>query len=1044
MNGPGSASGLFRNVLAPGLPALALCLSAVLAATAAAEGVKLDAETFGGLRARAIGPAAMSGRIAAVDAIRAPRLTIWVGAAGGGVWRSRDGGTTFEPMFDKHCQSIGAIAIDRSNPKTVWVGTGEPWTRNSVSVGDGLYKTTDDGDSWTRVGLEDCERIAKIAIDPVHPETVYVAVPGHLWNSHPTRGIYRTRDGGKTWQRVLFVNEDTGGSDVAIDPSNPSLVYAGMWQFRRRPWSFASGGPGSGLYKSADGGTTWKKVTSGMPAGDLGRIGLAIAPGKPNVVYAAIEAKRGGIYRSEDRGETWAEMNTGAFAAVRPFYFGMIAVDPNDENRIYKPGINLVSSDDGGKTLSDVTGGVHSDFHAVWIEPRDSEHILVGTDGGLYESQDRGNHWRFFGNLPISQFYHVSYDMDRPYNVYGGLQDNGSWVGPSQKAGGIANRHWRVLGGGDGMWAFVDPNDSDITYVEYQEGHMLRVRKSTGETKEIKPLRKAGEPEYRFNWNTPIHMSPNTPGTMYVGSQFLFRSRDRGEKWERISPDLTTNDSGKLNQKESGGVTLDNSSAENFCTIYNICESPKNADVIWVGTDDGNVQLTRNGGKSWQNVSKKIPGLPPGYCVSTVTASPYEEGTAFATFDGHMLGDMKPYVYRTTDYGKSWESLSTADVAGYAHVIKQDPVNPRLLFLGTEDGLFLSFDAGKQWAPFRGSLPEVAVRDLAIQPREGDLLLATHGRGIWIVDDIRCLRSLTPEALSADVAMLDSRPSVMTIPSSEQRFDAAEFRGETIEETAFITYYLKKRHMFGDLKLEIYDASGDKVATLPAGKRRGINRVSWPMRLKAPKVPPATNLVQNAYAFLGPRVPAGTYTAKLVQGKETYAAKVEIQPDPRSTHTAEDRALQQKTVRELYAMLGDLTFLVDAITDTRDQAQARAQKLPKLDPLAKKLTALADKLEGLRKTLVTTREGRLSGEEQLRERLGGLYGSVNGYDGRPTDSQLGYQQVLTKELAAARATFDSLAGKEMDALNSDLESKKLDPLKAISREEWDKKQQASS
>src|SRR5438132_2989799 len=442
-----------------------------------------------------------------------------------------DACTTYEPVFEKYCQSIGAIAIDRVHPKTVWVGTGESWTRNSVSVGDGLYKTTDGGDNWSRVGLEDCERIAKIAIDPLHPDTVFVAVPGHLWSSHPTRGVYRTRDGGKTWERVLFVNEDTGCGDLAIDPGNPSIVYAGMWQFRRKPWVFASGGPGSGFYKSTDGGTTWKKIRAGLPEGDLGRIGIAVAPSKPNVLYAAVEAKQGGLYRSDDRGETWSMVNNGASAAMRPFYFGIVIVDPKDENRIYKPGINLTASDDAGKSLSAIAGGVHSDFHAVWIDPRDSDHLLVGTDGGLYESQDRGNDWRCFGNLPISQFYHVSYDMNRPYNVYGGLQDNGSWVGPSQKPGGIANRHWRVLGGGDGMWAFVDPNDSDITYVEYQEGNMLRVRQSTGESKQIKPFRNAGEPDYRFNWNTPIHMSPTKPGTMYVGAQFLFRSRDRGEKW---------------------------------------------------------------------------------------------------------------------------------------------------------------------------------------------------------------------------------------------------------------------------------------------------------------------------------------------------------------------------------------------------------------------------------------------------------------------------------------------------------------------------------
>jgi photosystem II stability/assembly factor-like uncharacterized protein len=1027
----------FHSTLAPALPALALILSSV-ASPARAQDVKLDAETFGGLRARAIGPAAMSGRIAAMDAVEGERLHLFVGAAGGGVWRSKDAGTTFEPVFDKHNQSIGAIAIDRSDHKTIWVGTGESWTRNSTSVGDGIYKSTDGGDNWTHLGLEDSERIAKIAIDPRHPDTVYVAATGHLWNANAMRGVYRTRDGGKTWDRVLFVNEDVGCGDLALDPENPSIVYAGMWKFRRKPWSFASGGPGSGLFKSTDGGTTWKRITAGMPAGDLGRIGIAVAPSKPNVVYAAIEAKRAGIFRSEDRGETWTAVNTGALASPRPFYFGNIYVDPTDHERVYKPGIQLGASDDGAKTFQPIGDGVHSDYHAMWIDPKDSDRILVGTDGGLYESEDRGANWRFFGNLPISQFYHVSFDTERPYNVYGGLQDNGSWVGPSRKSGGIANRHWRVLGGGDGMWSFVDPNDPDITYVEYQEGNMMRVRKSTGETKQIKPFRGPKDPEYRFNWNTPIHMSPTQPGTMYVGAQFLFRSLDRGEKWERISPDLTTNDPTKLQQEQSGGVTVDNSSAENFCTIYSVSESPKNPDVIWVGTDDGNVQVTRNAGKSWELVSKKVAGLPPGYCVSTVMASPHAEGTAYATFDGHGLGDMKPYVFRTIDYGKTWQSIGTADLAGFAHVIRQDPVNANLLFLGTELGLFLSLDGGKQWAPFRGELPKVAVRDIAIQPREGDLILATHGRGIWIVDDILCLRRLTPEVIAAEAAILDTRPSEMVIPSSEQRYEASEFRGESPSEAAFITYYLKKRHMFGDLKLEVYDDQGKLLSTIPAAKRRGINRVVWPMRLKAPKVPPASNLVPNFYAFLGPRVPAGSYTVKLLKGKETYTSKIELIPDPRGSHTAEDRAAQQKSVHELYAMMGDLTYVVDAITDARTQALARAEKLGK-DPIAKKLSALAYRFENLRKTLVTTREGRLSGEEQLREKLGSLYGAVNGYDGRPTDSQVVHQQALVHDLDAARATFQTLS-KELEGLNTGLATKKLDPVKPLSREEWEKKQ----
>ena len=1020
-----------------------LAASSVAPMAQGADEVKIDSETFGGLRARSIGPAAMSGRIAAIDAVEGERLTIFVGAAGGGVWKSVNAGTTFKPVFDKHCQSIGAIAIDPGDPQTVWVGTGESWTRNSVSVGDGLYKSTDGGDEWVRAGLEKTERIARIAIDPQRPDTVYVAATGQLWSANQERGLYRTRDGGKTWERVLFVNQDTGCADVAVDPKNPSVVYAAMWQYRRKPWSFSSGGPGGGLYKSSDGGATWKKLSRGLPEGNLGRIGIAVAPSDPKIVYAAVEAKRSGIFRSDDGGESWAETNTGVNVTIRPFYFQHLVVDPANANRVYKCGISFMTSDDGGRTFSPIGGGVHSDFHAIWINPRDNDRILVGTDGGVYASEDRGNNWRMFGSLPVSQFYHVSVDMELPYNVYGGLQDNGSWTGPSRKPGGIANRHWRVLGGGDGFWAFVDPHDADITYVEYQEGNILRVRKSTGETKEIKPFRKSDEPDYRWNWNSPVHMSPTKPGTMYFGSQFLFRSRDRGEKWERISPDLTTNDPAKLKQAESGGLSVDNSSAENHCTVYAISESPKNADLVWVGTDDGNLQLTRDAGKSWSLVSKGLQGIPAGATVSCVRPSPHDEGTAFVTYDAHGLGDMKPYVLRTADFGKTWTRIDTPELRGYAHTVLQDAKSPELLFVGTEIGLFVSLDGGRQWAQFKANLPDVAVRDMVIHPREDDLVLATHGRGIYIVDDIRCLRGLTPAALNAEATFLESRPAEMDIPSSEQRFEASEYRGETLDETAFITYYLKKRHMFGDLKLEVLDPEGKLIASIPGGKRRGINRVDMPTRLKPPKVPPATNLVPNPFSFYGPRLSEGTYQVKLIKGKETFTSKLELVPDPRSSHSAEDRAAQRKAAHELYRNLETLTFVADAVVEARDQGRARALLLPKGDALARKLRAWSDQLDALHKTLVTTREGRLTGEEQLREKMGSLYGAINGYEGRPTDSQTSYLEVLVKQLADSRAKLEALTGKELETLNAGLTGKKLELIKTMSHDDWAKKQEKS-
>jgi len=641
--------------------------------------------------------------------------------------------------------------------------------------------------------------------------------------------------------------------------------------------------------------------------------------------------------------------------------------------------------------------------------------------------------------LPVSQFYHVSFDMADPYNVYGGLQDNGTWMAPSRAVDGIANRQWRNIDFGDGFWVFSDPADSDYAYVEYQGGKIARFRKSTGESKEIKPLPRANEPEFRFNWNAPIQPSPNSLGTIYLGGQFLFRSRDHGESWDRISPDLTTNDLAKQHQENSGGLTIDNSDAEKYETIFTISESPKDGNLIWVGTDDGNVQITRDSGKHWTNVVKNIPGLPPNTWVSTIEAGHYDPAVAYATFDGHATGDMKTYVYKTTDYGKTWTSLSTPELKGYAHVVREDLVNPNLLFVGTEFGLFISIDGGAHWAQFTGRLPNVAVRDIAIQPRESDLLIATHGRGIFIVDDLTPLRALTPQILAQDAAFLPSRPATLTLPAGEQRFDGdSEFVGPTLPEAAPIVYYQKKRHIFGDLLIEMYDPQGKLVTTIQGDKRRGLNRVQWPERAKPPKVPPAAGLVENEFAFLGPQVQEGTYTVKLIKGKETYTTTITLVPDPRSKSTPADRALQHKTVIQLYDMLGQLTYIVDATVDLHNQTMQRVSSASG-SQLKAQLQKLADTLEDFRSTLVATKEGgMITGEHKLRENLGELYGGVNGYSGRPTQSQIERADVLKKQLDDSAAKFQSLTA-QIPQMNSQLQSVKIPPLTVMSQEEWSKK-----
>ena len=1032
-------------VSALGLAGLLAALLVLLPGSAAAQdGIDIDSATLGGLAARSIGPAVMSGRIAALDATDGGDV-VWVGTASGGVWKSTDGGVAFQPVFDEHPQSIGAVRIDPSDPETVWVGTGESWVRNSVSIGRGVYKTEDGGKRWQLVGLEDSERIARIRIHPEEPDTVWVCATGHLWDANDERGVYKTTDGGASWEQVLAVDPDTGCADLEIDPQDPDILYAAMWQFRREPDFFSSGGPGSGLYRTEDGGATWEELTAGLPDGPKGRIAVAAAPSRPNRLYATVEAEeKTALYRSDDLGSTWDEVNSGNAVGMRPFYFSLLVVDPTDHETVYKPGLFLAVSTDAGESFTSILSGafggsVHSDHHALWIDPDDPEHLILGTDGGLYVSHDQGHTFRHVGSLPVSQFYRVSVDDQQPYNVYGGLQDNGSWMGPSRSPGGIDNRDWDTVGFGDGFYTFRDPADPDYVYSEYQGGEVQRLHLPTGEIRDIKPYPPAGEEEYRFNWNTPIAFSPHAKGTVYLGAQKLLRSRDHGASWEEISPDLTTDNPEWQRQEESGGLTIDNSTAENHTTIYAISESPVEAGVLWVGTDDGRVQVTRDAGGTWTDVSGNIPGIPERRWISDVQASPHEAGTAFVTVDGHRTGQMEPWVFETTDYGATWRSLVTDDLEGYALVVEQDPVNPDLLFLGTEFGLWISLDRGAQWARFEGGIPAmVGVRDLAIQPREGDLVVATHGRGIFILDDLTPLRELTGEILAEDVALLPTRPAEMTIPSISWPFSGGgEFGGQNPPEAATIAYYMKRRHLFGDLKVEVYDEEGELLKTVPGTKRRGINRVEWPMRLPPPKVPPATNLVP---AFEGPRVPEGSYAVKLVKGDTTLEGRVELVPDPRSPHSAEDRLLQQETALELYRRLEDMTYLVDAVVDLRDQARERADAVER-DRLTERLEGYADELEEFRSTLVSTSEaGWLSGDEKLREHLGALYGAVNGFTGRPTDSQLDRLEELSAELDAAFERFDAMAVRRSE-LDGPLERAGAERLTLLTREAWEEREE---
>jgi photosystem II stability/assembly factor-like uncharacterized protein len=1013
-----------------------------------AQETSYSSATISGLGARNIGSATMSGRISAMAATREPsgKVTLFVGAASGGIWKSDDGGTRFRPVFDEQpVQSIGAIAIDPKNVKNVWVGTGESWTRNSVSIGNGIYKSTDGGETWTHANLDKSERVARIVVSAKNSETVFAAVPGALWSDSTDRGLYKTSDGGKTWTQILKgPNLSTGCTDIAIDPTNPDVMFASLWDFRRKGWEYRSGGESptapsaSGLFRSADGGNTWTEITpetnKGFPKKPYGRIAVAIAPSNAKRVYAFVESPDSALFVSDDGGVTWDKRDKSNWMVWRPFYFARLVVDPKNPDRVFKPDGALILSEDGGRSFSVVGGfqGTHGDAHDVWIDPTNPQTVFVGDDGGMWYSYNGGSKWWKGNNLPVSQFYHVSVDDEDPYRVYGGLQDNSSWVGESQYPGGITNAQWENMYNGDGFWMFPDPADADYIYAEYQGGNVARVNRHTHEARNIQP-----RPDYkeklRYNWNTPIALSPNEKGTIYIGAQFLFRSRDHGQTWERISPDLTTNDPQKQKQEQSGGVTVDNSSAEMHTTIYSISESPKDKSLIWVGTDDGNLQLTRDSGKTWNNVIGNVPGLPKNSWVSWVQASNFNAGTAYAAFDRHTFGDMAPYVFRTTDYGKTWVPLVTAQdakgVRGYAHVIKEDVVKADLLFLGTEFGLWVSIDGGKSWAQFKGNhFPAVAVRDLAIQPRENDLVLATHGRGIWIVDDITPLRALTPDLLTKEAAFVSARPVQQRIQGSGgwANGDAA-FVGDNPPNAAVITYYQRSRHLFGKLKLEVLDSTGRVIDELPASKRPGLNRVTWAMREKPPRVPPAAQIAGSG--TVGPRLVPGTYTVRLTKAGKVSEKKLKVSLDRRAKFNEVDRKQQFDAAMRAHALFGEESALMDRILFLRTALAKSGTALAEGDALHKNISDFDGKIDAVRKKIVATTEGgAITGEERLREHTDQLYGAILSYEGKPADYQIRYIDTLKRELADATKEFEQLLTNELPALNESLKGKGQQPI----------------
>lgn len=994
---------------------------------------------FGSLRARQIGPAAMSGRVTSMDAEQKNPEVIYIGAAGGGVWKSNSGGAGFSPIFEDYCQAIGKITIDQNNPKTVWVGTGEPWVRNSVSPGDGIYKTTDGGSTWTNMGLKNSDRIADIIVHPTNSQVVYVAALGNLWKGNDERGVFKTTDGGKTWTKILYIDENTGAADLDIDPKNAEVLYAAMWGFRRQPWTFDSGfGSKSGLYKTTDGGKTWNTIHNGLPNETLGRIGIAVAPSNGNVIYASVECKskdKKGLYLSTDAGANWKKVNNEQNTAIRPFYFSNLVVDPKNDSIVMKCGLFMIISEDRGERFRSMDGSVHSDVHAIWIDPNNTKHVLLGCDGGVYESFDRGRSFKMFMNLPLSQFYHVSVDNATPYNVYGGLQDNGSWYAPSRKAGGITNADWEPTFGGDGFWSFSHPTDPDVVFAEYQGGNLVRFSKKTGVAKEIRPFPAADEAKYRFNWNSPIQLSPNNPNRMYFGSQYLFMSEDQGDSWKRISPDLTTNEPNKQKQKESGGLSIDNSAAENHCTIYYIAESNKDANTIWVGTDDGNLQVSTNGGQNWTNVIANVPGLPKNTWVSFIEPSHFDKNTVYVTFDGHRMGDYKAYIYKTTDLGKTWTSVVTPQIENYVFSVREDLVNQNLLFAGTEGGLYISVDGGANWARFDNNLPKVAVHDMVIHPRDHALVMATHGRGVIIIDDITPLRQMSKDIVSKPLQFLEARTTYLRDPGAGGApfGGSGNFVGPNPNTAAQIVYYASKRHTFGKMYVEVWK-DGKLLKTLPAGKSAGINIVEMPTTMKKPKAAPTNNRQALFGSLFGPNFAAGKYDVKLIKGNDTYETSFTLANDPKAPYTDADRTAQREWTMRMYNLTEKLAYIYNAYGEI--ETKAKAINAPK-GKLKDALTKLATKAQITRDTLVALGgDGYIDEGEQIAERVADIYRQISSYPGRPTDSQMKRATLLEKDIASIETQFKSLLDKDLAAVNKALTAAKLTPITYSTMEQF--------
>ena len=923
---------------------------------------QIETSLFEALKPRNIGPAGMSGRVTAIDAVVENPNIIYIGTAAGGVWKSENGGLSFTPVFDEESvSSIGAVAINQQNPQEIWVGTGEGNPRNSVSSGYGVYRSMDGGHSWTYMGLGETRNIHRLILHPNDPNTVWVGAIGSPWGEHEERGVFKTTDGGKTWEKVLYVNEKTGIGDLVIDPNNPNKLVAAMWEHRRWPWYFNSGGPGSGMYISFDGGDTWEERTAedGLPKGELGRMGLAIAPSNSDIIYALVESKKNGLYKSTDGGFTWklvADKGIGG----RPFYYADIFVDPKNENRVFNIHTTADVSQDGGKTFERLipTSLIHVDNHAFWIHPDDPKLMMNGNDGGFCLSRDGGETWDFAENLPLGQFYHIRVDDAVPYHVYGGMQDNGSWRGPSQvwRRKGIRNFYWNRIGTGDGFDAMPDPLDERYGYSLSQGANLNRFDLKTGLRTSLKPFLETEEP-LRYHWNAALAMNPFDKKTIYLGSQYVMKSSDHGHSWELISPDLTTDDPEKQQQATTGGLSLDNSGAENHTTIISIDPSVLDEELIWVGTDDGNVQLTQDGGKSWKNLSPKINGMPAGAWVAQVNASLHDPAEAFVVVNNYRQNDWKPYLYHTQNYGKTWTSLVDGEVIkGHTLALAQDPEEENLLFLGAEDGLYVSIDKGNNWTKWE-HFPSIPARDLVIHSREHDLVIGTFGRAAWILDDIRPLRALAQKGYQS---VIDESLYLFPIPHAYLAFSGEPngyrstgnglFFGENRAQGALLTFYLKELGEKKKATVQIYNEAGELIRTFKEDVKAGSNRITWDLRQKGVENPSLKLPEKDAAEPRGHSVLPGSYVVKVSYGDAQMEQPVKVIADPAFTTTQEQMMAKAALIEQHQGNMASLSAKMYQLGDARDLAElvkGQLQKREGMEDLIKSSTEVVKKIDAI-------------------------------------------------------------------------------------------------